>query len=307
MKGLMHRIVRGLDWFLFESCDPRVVPILRIGFALMIIIQALVLWPDAGYWFTDSGVMRTQTAREILGPGSWSLLYYLPSEPWVVQSALAIWIVNGALMLVGFYSRVQAAAIFVWLVSFQNRNPSIHDGEDTVFRIFAFLMVWLPLDAYWSIRKRGESLEPRQDSKNRADRSVGRCVAADAWALRLFQVQMTAIYASTALSKLEGSTWNDGTAVWYVSRMTDNFGRWISPSWLDQPYASELATYGTLAIECFLPFGLWIPRLRWLAICLGVLLHLGIEFSMNLFLFQWVMILGLIAFVKLPTKVCSNT
>lgn len=299
MNRLLHKIVRGLDRFLFESCDPRVVPILRIGFALMIILQALVLWPDATYWFTDSGVMRTQTAREILGPRSWSLLFYLPSETWVVQVSLGMWIVHGVMMLVGFYSRVQATAIFMWLVSFQNRNPSIHDGEDTVFRIFAFLMIWLPLDAYWSIRRLGKN------SESGADQTDGRSNAADAWGLRLFQVQMTAIYVSTALSKFEGSTWNDGTAVWYVSRMTDNFGRWIPPKWLDYPYASELATYGTLAIECFLPFGLWIPRLRWIAIGLGILLHLGIEFSMNLFLFQWVMILGLLTFVRLPSRTWS--
>jgi len=107
---------------------------------------------------------------------------------------------------------------------------------------------------------------------------------------------MTVIYASTALCKLEGETWQNGSAVGYVSRMTDNFGRWISPEWFDLPWITPLATWGTLAVEAFLPFGLWTPKIRWLAIGLAALMHLGIEASMNLFLFQWVMLLGLVSF-----------
>ncbi|MFM7977172.1 MAG: HTTM domain-containing protein, partial [Pirellula sp.] len=288
MIAFFQRILQAWERFLFDSCDPRVAPILRIGFAILVLIQTMVAWPDAAYWFTDDGVMQSQTAQGILDPGAWSLLSLLPSKPWAAQLGLICLLVHGLLMLVGYFSRFQAAAIFVWLISFQNRNPLITDGEDTVLRIFAFLMIWLPLDFCWAVfPSKTKVSEPAQASSQ-------------AWALRLIQFQMTAIYASTALSKLEGSTWQDGTAVWYVSRMTDNFGRLIPASYLDWPGASALATYGTLAIESLLPIGLWIPKVRWIAIGLAVLLHLGIESSMNLFLFQWLMLLGLIAFVRLP-------
>ncbi|MFM8572560.1 MAG: HTTM domain-containing protein [Pirellula sp.] len=282
MSILIGRILRTWDWFLFESCDPRVVPALRVGFAVLVLVQTLVAWPDAVYWYTDAGIIKTQTAQDILGPRAWSLMSLLPSQAWAVQLGLCSLILHSLLMVIGWYSRFQVAAIFVWLVSFQNRNPLITDGEDTVFRIFAFLLIWLPLDAFWSVRNRNQAQEVS---------------TSQAWALRLIQLQMTAIYASTALSKLQGATWQDGTAVWYVSRMTDNFGRAIPPSWLDWPGVSLMATYGTLAIESFLPIGLWIPKLRWIAIGLGILLHVGIECSMNLFLFQWVMIVGLTAFM----------
>jgi hypothetical protein len=85
--------------------------------------------------------------------------------------------------------------------------------------------------------------------------------------------------------------------MWYVSRMNDNYGRLIPSEWFDSHWMSQIGSYGTLVIEAFLPIGLWIPRLRWIAILLGVVLHLGIEMSMNLFLFEWVMILGLLSFV----------
>jgi hypothetical protein len=285
MIGLARASLRRWDHFLFESCDPLLAPVLRIGFALLIVIQTLCVWPDAAYWYSDSGVLKSQTAEQILGPQAWSFLNCLDSEPWMAQLGLLCLLIHSGLMLLGCYSRFQVAAIFVWLVSFQNRNPLITDGEDTVFRILAFLLIWLPLDAKWSVMS-------LRDSKN-AHRTP---TSKDAWALRLIQFQMTVIYASTALCKLEGETWQNGSAVGYVSRMTDNFGRWISPEWFDLPWITPLATWGTLAVEAFLPFGLWIPKIRWLAIGLAALMHLGIEASMNLFLFQWVMLLGLVSF-----------
>ncbi|MCY3004447.1 MAG: HTTM domain-containing protein [Planctomycetota bacterium] len=285
MIGLAQAWLRRLDRFLFESCDPQLAPILRIGFALLVSIQTLVVWPDAAYWYCDSGVLRSQTAAQILGPRAWSLLNWLPSEPWAARLGLLCLGLHSLLMLLGFYSRFQVAAIFVWLVSFQNRNPLITDGEDTVFRILAFLLIWLPLDARWSVRSLAGSKSAGQAPSSK-----------DAWALRLIQFQMTVIYASTALCKMEGETWQNGSAVWYVSRMTDNFGRWISPEWFDWPWVSPLATWGTLAVEAVLPIGLWIPKTRWVTIVLAVLMHLGIEGSMNLFLFQWIMLLGLISF-----------
>ena len=245
LAGPKRRWMDIWDRFLFTGCDPRVVPVLRIGYAILILIQVATLWNDAGYWFSDQGVMQTATAQGMNGPTDWSLFFWLPSEPWVIQGCLGSLFVHAFLMLLGVYSRFQAIAIFVWLVSMQHRNPLIHDGEDTVFRIFAFIMAWLPLDASCSLL-----------SRMRSTSSTAPMTSANVWALRLIQIEMTAIYASTALSKLPGETWRNGSALWYVSRMTDNFGRWISPAWFDLPYSSAIATYSTLATELFLPIGL---------------------------------------------------
>jgi hypothetical protein len=49
-------------------------------------------------------------------------------------------------------------------------------------------------------------------------------------------------------------------------------------------------TWGTLAVECALAFLVWIPRLRRWVLLGGVLLHLGIEWSMVLAVMQWVLI-----------------
>ncbi len=119
------------------------------------------------------------------------------------------------------------------------------------------------------------------------------------WPLRLFQIQITLIYASNAWNKLQGETWQNGTALFQVSRMTDYFGRGIIPDWLfDLPWLLQICTWSVLLLETLLPILLWIPSTRRYAVILGILLHLGIELTMNLFLFEWIMIVGLLSFLK---------
>jgi hypothetical protein len=152
MMGLQS-IWRGcrdaIDRFLFESPDPHIVPVLRIGFASIVLIHTAVLWPDAERWFTDSGVLQTSTAQNIVGSHGWSVLYWLPSHAITVKICLAAMGLSAGLMLLGVFSRIQSAAIWVWLVSFQNRNPFLNDGEDVVMRLFAFFLIWMPLDRNW--------------------------------------------------------------------------------------------------------------------------------------------------------------
>jgi hypothetical protein len=285
MMSIGTSLITIWDRFLFRSCDPRIAPVIRITFALLILVQAAIFWIDALYWFTEEGVLHTDTAKGMLSETDWSLLYILPSTIEAVRLCLGIMMFHAVLLLLGFYSRFQAAAIFIWLVSFQNRNPIIMDGEDTVFRIFAFILIWLPLDHCYALRSTFTTNSPTSIDQG------------SAWGLRLMQIQMTALYASTFLSKLQGSTWHDGSALWYVSRMTDNYGRFIPSSLFDIYAVSAIATWGTLFIEAALPIALWIRPLRKWAIIAGFALHLGIEISMNLFLFQWIMMLGLLSFV----------
>lgn len=285
MRHLYRAGVDRLDRFLFESCEPRVCSLMRIVYGTLLLVFVAVWILDASRWFTDQGILRSQTAQEITRGQHWSLLFWLPSTPGVVYTCLGILWLQSLLLMLGCASRVQAACIFVWLTSFQHRNPLITDGEDTVFRLLIFFMMFMPLDHAWSL---GRWLRGLPSAAGRPS----------AWALRLVQLEMTAVYASTAWSKWQGATWRDGTALYYVSRMEDVFGRLAVPDGLfETEWMLKSATWGVLAVETLLPVLLWIPRTRRLAIVLGIGLHLSIEVAMHLFLFEWIMIVGLLSFL----------
>lgn len=260
---------------------------MRIAYAALLIPCTLVWMIDSDLWFTDAGVLTARSAEALNSGQHLSFFFWFPSGPTVVQISLAILLVQSVLLLLGCWSRFQIVCIFVWLTSFQHRNPLICDGEDIVFRLFSFMMIWMPLDHRWSLLR----------WRFGWPQSVWRCE--HAWALRLVQFEITAIYASTAWSKYQGDTWRDGTALYYVSQMTDLFGKgWIPSGLFEIEWLVKLATWSVLVCEMVLPIALWIGPTRRLAIGLGIFLHLAIEYSMNLFLFEWIMLVGLMAFLS---------
>jgi hypothetical protein len=281
-------LVAAFDRFCFDPIDLRLIGAMRVLYAALLLVNVAAWGPDLLLWFGESGVMPYAYGRDLGDSDTLTLLALLPKTDLAVQIAYAILIVHIVLLGVGLWSRLQAVGTFVWLVSFYHRHAMLFDGEDSVFRLLGAALIFLPLancyslDA-WFARRRGEPY-PQQGS---------------AWALRLVQLEISLIYLSTAWEKLRGSDWLDGTALYYVSRLDDLFGHfWIPDAVLGSLTALRLMTWSVLAIEVSLPFLLWIPRTRRLGILLAVALHLGIEYSMSLFLFEWIMLLGVLAFVR---------
>ncbi len=294
MNSLFAKIAAAVDQLIFNACIPSMIPWLRMGFAVLVAINTLVWMRDGALWFSDEGVLTSAGAMAIDRYERWSVLFLLPSTPQVVQICLSILLANSALLLLGVWSRVQMVCIFVWLVSFQFRAPATCDGEDTLFRCFAFFMIFMPLDCGWSLTqswRKGRGLTPQTVD------------ISSTWAVSLIQFQMTVIYVSATWNKLWGSTWQDGTALYYVSHMTDVFGRVPALTALfDHIWFVKALTWSVVAIEGLIPILLWIPRTRRWGVALGIALHLGIELLMNLFLFEWLMILGLLSFLGRPTN-----
>ena len=288
--GAFQKVARAYDRFWFQSCDPVMCSVMRVASGLLLIIFLAVWLVDARLWFSSEGLLRSETAQEMARGQHWSLLFFLPDSAEVVQACLVVALLQAAMLLLGVASRIQAACLFVWLTSFQHRNPLIADGEDTVLRLWMFFMIWMPLDHRWSLGRwlRG---------------TISKATPADAWSLRLVQLELTAIYLSTAWSNWLGETWRDGSALFYVSRMDDVFGRWWLPETIFvTDWMVRCSTWSVLLLETLLPLLLWIPRCRRIGIVLAVALHLAIEYSMHLFLFEWIMIVGLLSFYAVPPR-----
>lgn len=245
--------------FFFAARDARMCSVIRIGFAALLLVNLACWAPNLERWFGSSGVLPADVGREVAGVPS--LVAYLPI--WVCFGLL---VAHTVLLAAGFYPRIQALGVLFWLAQFDNRNAVIVDGEDIVFRMFAFYLALCP--------------PPR---------------AKDAvpWALRLFQIQIAVIYLSSAIEKTWGQDWTNGHALYYTARLDDWFGKLPVPGFMD----SSVMTYAALGLEWILPVLLFVPRTRKWAVAVGIAFHLSIEWTMNLFLFHWIMILGLLSFL----------
>lgn len=275
----------GWNQFFFAPIDARRMAFIRIGFAVLILIYMAILYPDLSTWYGPQGLYPADVDAETKLPQQWSVLRWLPADPGEADVWLhrIFWlhIACTLMLLFGFLSRINSVIVYVLLVSWVWRNPLIIDGEDSVFRLVGFFLILMPSGRAWSI------------DRLLFHRSPNTCPLVPAWPLRLLQLQMMVIFVAAALYKMGGTAWLDGTAFSYVGRLDDLFGRFLVPSFVFEiPIFVRLITWSVIVIELIAPLFLWFRETRRWALLAILLFHLGNEYTMALFLFHWIMLLG---------------
>jgi hypothetical protein len=116
------------------------------------------------------------------------------------------------------------------------------------------------------------------------------------WAAWLMKVQISLVYATSALSKLFDADWRGGQVLHirylHVLDFAAARGRDL-PSFVQSALGSaafaEASSKAAIFGELFLAVGLWLPATRALALWLGVLLHFGIQIAARVEIFSYLM------------------
>jgi len=310
LRATAAALARGWNSFFHEPCDARVCAAIRIAYALVVLAHFAVLYPDLDLFFTESGMLPVEDARKVVSPFSvvtvakhaegsdeqrlLSLLEIVPQTSTAVRVCWLLALAHAVCLLIGLLPRINALFVFIWLISFQHRNDLINDGEDRLMRIVCFLLIFLPTGRCWSVNALIRRLWSGH-SALRIPHSV--LCSAPGWPLRLVQIEMAAMFFSSGLVKLSGQSWLNGTALYYVSRLDDHFGRLPVPAWaFDSPWCVALMTWSVLIAELAVPFVIWFRETRLPCLAIVIFFHLANEWTMNLFLFHPLMICGWIAF-----------
>jgi len=194
------------------------------------------------------------------------------------------------LMTFGLFTRFSSVATFLCLLSLQQHFPLNQNSGDNFLRIACMFVALSNAGDAFSLDNLIKSF--RQDWRVTGFRPP----LSAPWAQRLIQVQLAIAYAHAWATKLNGETWENGTAVYYASRY-DDIMRFPLPFLLDNMWSIRILTWGTLVAE-FLLFTLiwWRPARYWI-ILLGIGLHLGIEYTMNLPIFEWLFIATYLTYI----------
>lgn len=285
-KTFCPAFARVWNGFFHAPVELRVVGCLRIVYAAIVLVNAAAFFPYLEMWFGEAGVFPRSIAAELSDPQQLSLFHWLPATEGVLWTGYTLFVVHAVLLLVGYCPRINALGTYVWLLSFQHRSQFLWDGEDQVMRLVGFYLLFMPLHRIWAWDWR---LRP---SASAATEPIS------GWGLRLLQLQMCIIFLDTAGSKLHGSMWQDGTALYYASRLDDFFCPDCVPHFLyNTPWIVRLLTWSVLALEFCVPVLVWFKETRRTALIAAVVFHLGCMVSMNLFLFHPIMLCGWMAFL----------
>jgi len=193
--------------------------------------------------------------------------------------------------MLGLFTRCQLASIFVLYVSFVHRNLLNFDGEDVLFRLMAFYLWFSPAGKYWSIENWWASKKNSVENPGPKRYPI--------WPLRLIQIQTASVVFFSAFEKLKGTEWFGGTAIYYVSRLDDMFYRLPVPDFIfESLILMAIMSWATLLLELGIPIAIWFGKTRRAALVLVFLLHLSLDYMMNLNLFQWMMMVGWMSFIQ---------
>lgn len=287
----MKQTLKTLDRFWFGYGSPLPMGIFRALMASLITVNLLMLLPYWGAWFGERGYTPTWTGVRSFPPSvtydngwtlpRWDPIVHLP-EAGQLACYLAL-IVVGVLTAVGLWTRPASILLTIGLTALHHRNTLILHGGDTVMRVMALYIAVAPSGAAFSI----DALRCHKREGGRTPADPGPLVSQ--WPRRLIQFNMALLYFTATWAKYFGVYWKNGQATWFPVRLNE-FKRFPVPSFLNDLPFVYVTTWGTLATEFGLAVLVWFKPCRKWALLAGLFLHGYIEYSMNIPLFEFLMV-----------------
>jgi len=291
----------SLDYW-FGQVDTRPLSLFRIFYALLLLKDAVYHFPLLYWFYTDNGIFPLDTLFEVARNNRFSLLDALPRD-WMVFGFFLIWIAVLLCLLVGWNTRLMTILNFVMLLSIHERNLYLLNGGDTVVRVQAFFMMFLPMAQYYSVGAIRKRMKHYTFSSSPGDlRPDTQPRTTFAFPFRMLQYQFALVYVFAMATKLPGGYWLRGESLALAlqlvtfQQLPGRLFLELAPSWL-----LVGLTIGTLIVE-----GSWFPlvfapvfqpTLRRIALVSGALLHLGIGVMMSIPNFSMIMIMSYVLFL----------
>jgi hypothetical protein len=266
---------------------------IRLLLALVILYDRLVLGLDLRkYFHPATGMLPYRAARFDLYSYCQYSVFRLAPDSWILIVIMyGLGLIHSLLLALGIAPRLNGIGLFFHLVNFYNQNNLIWDAEDEMMKIFLFLLLWLPLDHCTVYDGFGTN-----SSKKPSLSSTW-----PMWPFRLWQIYICLIYWGCSVYKWEGKRWRDGTAIYHIAHCTDFYPGIFNPDVLfNRLWFLKLSTYISLFIETVCWNFIWPRATRKIVLALVFLLHIGIELTMTMHVFEWVAMVGWLVFLVDP-------
>ncbi|WP_405018603.1 HTTM domain-containing protein [Kitasatospora sp. NBC_00070] len=331
------RLRTAFTTFTGRPLAPYQAAVARIGFGLAWAAYLIREWPNRRVLYGDRSPWSAELADRLLAENhAFTVLPWFQGRLWF-ELVYHLAILAAVLFTLGWRTRASGAVFLVTVLSLQNRNVFVGDGGDNVIHLMAVYLVltrcarvwsldarrgrdggavwlwlllgaglaagppswpwllWLVAGLWWSVNRWRPDGEPRAVLDALAT-MLHNC------AMLVIAVQVVLIYATAGWYKVQGSRWQDGTALHYPLHL-DYFTPW---PWLSGLVGSSLLvvflfSYGTVIIQVAFPFTLFNRRLKNVLLAMMITEHLAIAVLLGLPFFSLAMVAADAVF--LPTAV----
>jgi hypothetical protein len=220
--------------------------------------------------------------RELIGGTRISVFMVTGYSDAAIGLIRGLGLAGGLGLWLGIFPRCAAFCGWLATVSYCWRNMDILHSGDNLIRIGMFFLIFARSDGALSL--------PREIRRRFFSQACPDVAAhsglVPAWPQRILQLQLCILYLAAGIWKATGPTWRNGTAVGAVLQLGE-FQRFPIPAFLLTSFMSQVMTYGTLAFELGFPVLIWFPKLRLPVLLAGLVFHAGLDWAMNVQMFQW--------------------
>jgi predicted DCC family thiol-disulfide oxidoreductase YuxK len=213
----------------------------------------------------------------------------------------ALAILAGVLFTLGWRTRISSLLFCFAVVALENRSPLLTDGGDNVLTLMSIFLCFTRCGRHWSLDARRRSRQPAEPEATdlpdwRLELGAARDQIANVLhngAVLVIAFQVCVIYATAGLFKVQGSMWQDGSALSYVLRL-----RWFQPwpgldGWLlGHGVLLAVAGFVTVFVQIGFPFTVFTPKLKYPSLVVLLGMHLSIALLLGLPFFSLIMLVG---------------
>ncbi len=283
----LRAIVSVWDDFWFKPRSPVPIALYRIVFGFLMLVYGILLIHDFDFWFGQHGTLSLKASLRIYPSPAVNLFAFLPSGTVWEVFFLYVFVFAAATLTIGFMTRLSALLVYVGFLSIDHRLPLVMNSGNIFTQICAFFLIFSDAGLALSVDRifrivRGKEKGPPQGKAP--------------WAQRLIQIQLSLLYFWTFFWKANDKEWVHGVSIYYVSR--DATWRRMPVPFYEYLPAIKLYTWGTLLMEFLLGTFVWIVEYRYFILFAGFLFHMGLEYSMDLALFQWTVVAAYLTFIE---------
>ncbi|MBI3507539.1 MAG: HTTM domain-containing protein [Proteobacteria bacterium] len=273
--GLRASLSSGAERFFLAPTLGRSLAALRIVVGGAMLYEALSLFPYINDLYGRYGYLQAELIEALTGhaiPGTLAKMGMSSSaHSTLLQGFYFVHLALAFLVLAGYKTRQSTIGLWITQSIILASGYFSSYGVDRYFHNALFALAWLPAGNCWSVDRFLSETKPEPLAACRLGR-------------RLLQIFLLMTYADAGISKMYGTDWWDGEAVWRVVNQPE-FRR-FDFLWLAQmPWLCVGLSRGTVFIEALYGIGAWIPKVGrlWTLAIIGM--HLSIAVAMRLSLF----------------------
>ncbi|MZD04002.1 HTTM domain-containing protein [Streptomyces sp. SID5785] len=241
------------------------------------------------------GVLSLQNRSVFVGDGGDNVIHLMSiylvftrcGQVWSLDARRAARARGGAL-------RADRGGIVLWWVSGLALSAITFTGDVRGGWLLFLWSLWAVQGVWWALGRRAPHGEPRLLCDVIANLLHNA-------ALLVIMVEACLIYATAGWYKIQGSRWQDGSAVYYPLHL-DYFSPWPALGDLLTAYGPLvlLVTYGTVAVQVAFPFTVFNRRVKNVLLVLMIMEHVGIAVVLGLPFFSLAMITADAVFLPTP-------